>query len=109
MGDVDMHAKRPEIISVQPISAGRRRIGVFASVDDTNDAFYAPIEAYEGRHRYDREFEWEPQEEKRLVRKVSTRLTVYYPVSLSTNPSSGRLENLRLGLCHVLCFAVGSK
>ena len=39
--------------------------------NDTLQANYAPIEGYEGAHRYDPNFEWEPQEEKRLVRKVS--------------------------------------
>lgn len=29
-----------------------------------------PIERYEGSHRYDPQFEWEPKEEKKLVRKV---------------------------------------
>ena len=32
---------------------------------------YAPIEKYEGRHRYDPDFEWEEEEERRVVRKVS--------------------------------------
>lgn len=35
-----------------------------------DEAFYPPIEQYEGKHRYDPEFQWEPQEEKKLVRKV---------------------------------------
>ncbi len=74
MGDTYMDEKVP--VAVQPITTGRRRIGVFDSVDDTNDTFYAPIEAYEGRHRYDPKFEWEPREERRLVRKVSNRLNI---------------------------------
>lgn len=32
--------------------------------------FYKPIERYEGHHRYDPDFEWEPQEERKVVRKV---------------------------------------
>ena len=35
------------------------------------ESHYAPIEQYEGRHRYDPKFEWTPKEEKRVVRKVS--------------------------------------
>lgn len=31
---------------------------------------YAPIESYEGRHRYDPSFEWEQKEEKKVVRRV---------------------------------------
>ena len=38
------------------------------------EAFHVPIATYEGRHRYDPEFTWEPEEERRLVRKVQ-RLT----------------------------------
>jgi hypothetical protein len=34
------------------------------------EAFHVPIDTYEGRHRYDPEFTWEPEEERRLVRKV---------------------------------------
>jgi hypothetical protein len=35
------------------------------------DAHYKPVESYEGIHRYDPKFEWEPEEERRVVRKVS--------------------------------------
>lgn len=35
-----------------------------------NESFYTPIENYEGKHRYDPTFEWEPKEERKLVRKV---------------------------------------
>ncbi len=33
-------------------------------------SYYEPVEGYEGSHRYDPQFRWEPNEEKRLVRKV---------------------------------------
>ena len=36
-----------------------------------DEEFYKPIEKYEGYHRYDPYFEWEPKEEKKVVRKVS--------------------------------------
>lgn len=39
-----------------------------------NDEFYTPIENYEGKHRYDPTFEWEPQEERKLVRKLDLRI-----------------------------------
>ena len=35
------------------------------------EPYYKPIDKYEGRHRYDPDFEWEPEEEKRVVQKVS--------------------------------------
>lgn len=34
------------------------------------EVHYKPIDTYEGRHRYDPDFEWEPEEERRVVRKV---------------------------------------
>jgi hypothetical protein len=34
---------------------------------------YRPIDTYEGLHRYDPDFEWKPEEEKKLVRKVRAR------------------------------------
>ena len=60
-----------ESIRTPPEHTGRRRAGVFGDVDDSKEAFYAPIEAFEGRHHYDAAFEWDSQEERRLVRKVS--------------------------------------
>lgn len=35
---------------------------------------YVPIDKYEGRHRWDPDFQWEPEEEKRLVRKIDLRI-----------------------------------
>lgn len=37
--------------------------------EDTKE-LYKPIEGYEGAHRFDPNFTWEPEEEKRLVRTV---------------------------------------
>jgi hypothetical protein len=33
---------------------------------------YRPIDTYEGIHRFDPDFDWEPEEERKVVRKVST-------------------------------------
>jgi hypothetical protein len=33
---------------------------------------YKPVDSYEGLHRYDPDFEWEPEEERKVVRKVQT-------------------------------------
>lgn len=35
---------------------------------------YRPVNSYEGIHRYDPDFEWEPAEEKRILRKVDIEL-----------------------------------
>ncbi|KAI6819651.1 MFS general substrate transporter [Hortaea werneckii] len=45
-----------------------------ALADGSLAAFYEPIDTYEGRHRYDPNFEWEPAEERRLVRKIDYRI-----------------------------------
>ena len=36
--------------------------------------YYAPIDTYEGRHRYDLKARWTPEEEKRLVRRLDWRI-----------------------------------
>ncbi|CAK7219258.1 hypothetical protein SCUCBS95973_003758 [Sporothrix curviconia] len=46
---------------------------VFASGADV--ALYAPIDAYEGRHRYDPAAQWTAAEEQRLVRHLDWRIT----------------------------------
>lgn len=76
MGEEIWEMKYPYVEAVveKPAPTGRRRMGVFGNIDESSEVFYAPIEAYEGRHRYDASFEWEPKEEKRLVRKVSSCL-----------------------------------
>ncbi|KAF2130741.1 MFS general substrate transporter [Dothidotthia symphoricarpi CBS 119687] len=38
---------------------------------------YRPIETYEGIHRYDPDFEWEPKEEKKVVRKIDKRIMTW--------------------------------
>jgi MFS family permease len=35
---------------------------------------YAPIAKYEGRHRWDVDFQWTPEEEKKIVRKIDLRI-----------------------------------
>lgn len=51
----------------------RKRNKTFETIDDVS--YYKPIEQYEGIHRYDPNFVWEPQEEKKLIRKVRSSLT----------------------------------
>lgn len=38
------------------------------------DAYYRPADNWEGLHRYDPDFAWEPAEEKALVRKLDWRI-----------------------------------
>ena len=42
----------------------------FANSGLSDGDYYNPIDSYEGRHRWDPQFQWEPKEEKRVVRKV---------------------------------------
>lgn len=35
------------------------------------ETYYGPIESYEGKHRYDPDYKWTPEDEKKVVRKVS--------------------------------------
>jgi hypothetical protein len=59
---------------------------------------YKPIEKYEGAHRFKPDFVWEPEEERKLVRRVSVCLILYIDVvsgALLPNldPSSWSLGN----------------
>lgn len=66
----------PEAVQVDPILAARRRPGTFEN--DSLESFYKPVDSYEGAHRYDPNFEWEPQEERRVVRKVYTVVDMFH-------------------------------
>lgn len=61
----------PEAVVIDPVLAGRRRSHVGTFDNDSLEDFYKPIDAYEGKHRYDPKFQWEKKEETRVVRKVS--------------------------------------
>ena len=61
-----------------------------------NISYYQPTKGYEGAHRYDPKFEWEPQEEKKLVRKVGVQsILIVSTVSLSAKSSSWTCEYVR--------------
>lgn len=65
----DMKATQLDVVE-EPIHSHRVGRKTFEE-DDSLEIFYKPIEAYEGRHRYDPKFEWDNKEERRIVRKVS--------------------------------------
>jgi hypothetical protein len=50
-------------------SSGVRKGHTFAG-SGLNSRFYKPLDSYEGIHRYDPDFDWEPEEERKVVRKV---------------------------------------
>ncbi|KAL4740136.1 major facilitator superfamily domain-containing protein [Aspergillus similis] len=58
----------------------RRRFKEYneAAFDQSEDPrFYKPIPEYEGIHRWDPDFDWTEEEEKRLVRKVDWRICTF--------------------------------
>jgi hypothetical protein len=57
-------------VEVSKGSKGNRDGVTFATHGLRQDA-YRPVDSYEGLHRYDPEFEWEPEEERKVIRKVS--------------------------------------
>lgn len=67
-----------------------------------DESFYTPIESYEGKHRYDPKFEWEPHEERKLVRKVWEHSNTSSIITQSLTYVVG-FPHLLLGLSDVLC------
>ena len=44
------------------------------SVENSLQKYYAPIDSYEGKHRYDPKARWTPEEERNLVRRLDWRI-----------------------------------
>jgi hypothetical protein len=62
--------------SILEVASSKRNYvtgGTFVSGASTE--LYQPIQSYEGRHRYDPSAEWTDKEEKRLVRRVSPKIS----------------------------------
>ena len=71
-----------------PSSSDTSGAGILSSAGEPNSSreafdtagleeFYKPIDSYEGRHRYDPSFQWQPKDEQRVVRKVRPDLCLY--------------------------------
>jgi hypothetical protein len=69
--------------------------------DSTLEEHYKPIESYEGYHRYDPNYTWSWEDEKKIIRKVSTNMLTRR--CFTSNSFTDRLENLHLDLFDVLC------
>ena len=68
-----------------------------------DESYYTPIDSYEGKHRYDPKFEWEPHEERKLVRKVCKQSNkTSNKRNESPNTHVAGLPHLFLGLPDVL-------
>lgn len=39
--------------------------------------YYRPIDSYEGLHRYDPDFVWKPEEERKVVRKIDKKICTW--------------------------------
>ncbi|QKX57466.1 uncharacterized protein TRUGW13939_04580 [Talaromyces rugulosus] len=79
----DSHSTKPGVstaVSPQAVESvvRRRAIPTDAAFEQSEDPrYYKPIDSYEGLHRWDPEFEWEEEEEKRLVRKIDLRVCTF--------------------------------
>lgn len=54
--------------SLEQAGVGKR--GTTWAANGLKVAHYRPVDSYEGLHRYDPDFEWEPEEERKVIRKV---------------------------------------
>ncbi|BCS22362.1 putative transporter [Aspergillus puulaauensis] len=81
----DETKKGPDAIIDSDVSSNlegkdRRRFKEFSesAFEQTEDPrFYKPIPEYEGIHRWDPDFDWTEEEEKRLIRKVDWRVCTF--------------------------------
>ncbi|PVI05873.1 MFS general substrate transporter [Periconia macrospinosa] len=56
---------------------GQRRDGATFATEGLQAGLYKPIDTYEGKHRYDPDFDWEPEEERKVVRKIDKRICTW--------------------------------
>ncbi|KAF3923188.1 hypothetical protein ABW20_dc0109463 [Dactylellina cionopaga] len=75
--------KNASVANVSPVSddssddGSVKGRGVTFANSGLDDDLYLPVEKYEGLHRYDPKFEWDPKEEKKLVRKIDWRICTW--------------------------------
>lgn len=49
--------------------------------EDLSARYSKPIDTFEGLHRWDPDFEWEPKEEQRVVRRINWRICLWVCVA----------------------------
>lgn len=96
----------PEAVVADPVIVGRRRSQIGTFENESLESFYKPIDSFEGLHRYDPSFQWEPKEERRLVRKIDIRICtwaclMFFALQLDRGNivqalSDGMLDDLKL-------------
>lgn len=72
--DANVKALPENNLTPEAVSTERglfRRADAKAFDNESLEEHYAPIMNHEGAHRYDPKFEWDPKDEKRVVRRVS--------------------------------------
>ncbi|KAH6618968.1 major facilitator superfamily domain-containing protein [Boeremia exigua] len=57
--------------------AGTGKRGTTWAASGLKQSHYRPVDSYEGLHRYDPDFEWEPEEERRVIRKIDKRICTF--------------------------------
>ncbi|CAI6259293.1 unnamed protein product [Periconia digitata] len=67
----------PSTSATELSTAGQRRDGATFTAKGLKTELYEPIDSYEGKHRYDPDFDWEPEEERRVVRKIDKRICTW--------------------------------
>ncbi|KAH3905515.1 hypothetical protein HBI56_200120 [Parastagonospora nodorum] len=92
-------------IGVHSSSKGRRGENAFSTHGLRQDN-YRPVDTYEGIHRYDPDFEWEPEEERKVVRKIDKRICtwvclMFFALQLDRANISQALSDNLLGDLHM--------
>ncbi|KAK8248515.1 major facilitator superfamily domain-containing protein [Phyllosticta capitalensis] len=70
--DAKSYSKKTDVIYEETPLDAIREESAFAT--EGIEKYYRPVEGYEGIHRWDPDFEWEPSEEKRVVKKIDKKI-----------------------------------
>ncbi|KAF3048133.1 hypothetical protein E8E12_010666 [Didymella heteroderae] len=61
--------------SLEHVGVGKK--GTTWATTGLKNSHYRPVDTYEGLHRYDPDFEWEHEEERKIVRKIDKRICTF--------------------------------
>ncbi|KAF2829624.1 MFS general substrate transporter [Ophiobolus disseminans] len=108
-GDIPVTGKEVEFansassseVEVHRPGKGYREGATFAAHGLRQDN-YRPVDTYEGLHRYDPDFEWEPEEERKVIRKIDKRICtwvclMFFALQLDRGNISQALSDNMLG------------
>ncbi|KAK8200527.1 major facilitator superfamily domain-containing protein [Phyllosticta capitalensis] len=73
--DAKSYSKKTDVIYEETPLDAIREESAFAT--EGIEKYYRPVEGYEGIHRWDPDFEWEPSEEKRVVKKIDKKICLW--------------------------------